>query len=102
MTIVKERITLDTIYLVQERLESEDKFYSLGLFSSSQNFTSTLSYDNFNIPSNHTTLSWASFTVKEHEYVHKRVIYGPLDYLGDVGGLADALLWIGSSLIYLI
>ena len=32
---------------------------------------------------------------------HKRVIYGPLDYLGDVGGLADALTGIGALLISL-
>ena len=30
---------------------------------------------------------------------HKRVIYGPLEFLGDVGGLSDALTAIGSALI---
>ena len=33
---------------------------------------------------------------------HKRIIYGPLDFLGDVGGLADALVTIGSALVALI
>ena len=33
---------------------------------------------------------------------HSRQIYGPLDLLGDVGGLADALLKIGATLIYLM
>ena len=33
---------------------------------------------------------------------YTRVIYGPLDYLGDVGGLSDALTGIGSLLIFLI
>ena len=28
---------------------------------------------------------------------HQRQIYSPLDFLGDVGGLADALLAIGSD-----
>ena len=33
---------------------------------------------------------------------HSRVIYGPLDYLGDIGGLTDALTGIGSALIFMI
>ena len=32
---------------------------------------------------------------------HDREIYGPLDFLGDVGGLSDALLAIGAWLITL-
>ena len=31
---------------------------------------------------------------------HQRQIYSPLDFLGDVGGLADALLAIGSIFIW--
>ena len=34
--------------------------------------------------------------------MHEREIYGPLDFLGDVGGLADALLAIGSWLIMIL
>ena len=30
---------------------------------------------------------------------YKRTIYGPLDFLGDVGGLSDALIYIGSFLV---
>ena len=33
---------------------------------------------------------------------HKRSIYGPLNFLGDVGGLTDALFGIGSILISLV
>ena len=33
---------------------------------------------------------------------HTRVIYGPLDYLGDLGGLTDGLTGIGSIFIFLI
>ena len=33
---------------------------------------------------------------------NKRTIYGVLDFLGDVGGLSDALLTIGSALVALI
>ena len=32
---------------------------------------------------------------------HKRVIYGLLDFLGDLGGLREALMSIGSTLLYL-
>ena len=35
-------------------------------------------------------------------YFHEREIYGPLDLLGDIGGLADALLTIGSWLFILL
>ena len=31
-----------------------------------------------------------------------RTVYGILDFLGDVGGLADALFWIGASLIRIL
>ena len=34
--------------------------------------------------------------------IHERAIYGPLDFLGDVGGLVDALLAIGSWIILLL
>ena len=40
--------------------------------------------------------------VSRDVYVHEREIYGLLDFLGDVGGLADALLAIGSWLIILL
>ena len=33
---------------------------------------------------------------------HKRVIYGPLDLLGDIGALSDALFPIGGILISLL
>ena len=33
---------------------------------------------------------------------HKREIYGILDFLGDVGGLSDALFPVGSILISLL
>ena len=34
--------------------------------------------------------------------VHKRTIYGPLDLLGDVGGLADALIAIEGIIVSLL
>ena len=33
---------------------------------------------------------------------HIRSIYSPLDFLGDVGGLADALYAIGSGIVFLL
>ena len=33
---------------------------------------------------------------------HQRQIYGPLDFLGDVGGLTDALVKIGACLLSMI
>ena len=40
--------------------------------------------------------------VERDIYMHEREIYGPLDFLGDVGGLVDALLAIGSWFILLL
>ena len=31
----------------------------------------------------------------------ERVIYGALDWLGDIGGFNEALVWIVSAVIYL-
>ena len=42
------------------------------------------------------------FTRNPEELEHSRNIYGPLDLLGDIGGLSDAMLAIGSALIALI
>ena len=47
----------------------------------------------------YTKLVNIEFFIKEETREHKRVIYGPLELLGDVGGLADALIGIGSALI---
>ena len=43
-----------------------------------------------------------SITRSPDSMIHKRTIYGPLDLLGDVGGLADALIAIGGAVIALI
>jgi len=42
------------------------------------------------------------FFILDRKIEYTRSIYGPLNLLGDVGGLADALFGIGSSLISLI
>ena len=43
-----------------------------------------------------------SITRSPNFVIHKRTIYGPLDLLGDVGGLADALIAIGGVVIALL
>ena len=50
--------------------------------------------------------TWTDYTlaqfviyVNKDIHQHDREIYGPLDFLGDVGGLSDALLAIGGWLI---
>ena len=42
------------------------------------------------------------FKLNEKILNHSRAIYGPLDFLGDVGGLTDALKAIGQAIIFLI
>ena len=43
-----------------------------------------------------------NFKINKKILNHTRVIYGPLDFLGDVGGLTDALKAIGQAIIFLI
>ena len=40
--------------------------------------------------------------MKDEIIHHQRNIYSPLDYLGDVGGLLDAMIAIGSAFVTLI
>ena len=42
------------------------------------------------------------FFINQAESYHSRVIYGPLDFLGEVGGLADALIAIGYFLVTIL
>ena len=42
-----------------------------------------------------------AFFRSETRYEHYRQIYAPLDYLGDIGGLMDALVGIGAAFLYL-
>ena len=42
------------------------------------------------------------FKLNEMILNHTREIYGPLDFLGDVGGLTDSLKAIGQAIIFLI
>ena len=46
-------------------------------------------------------LAFIEFVLSPDVIEHKRQIYGPLDFLGDVGGLADALIGISSFIMSL-
>ena len=37
-----------------------------------------------------------------NEHTYTRSVYTSLDFLGDIGGLADALRWIGAMQMWLI
>ena len=106
------RITIDPntfahghLKITEESLESDDKLYSLGIFSESSTFH-TVQEDLLMKPQSKAPgsdkLLEIDFTTSPERREHVRVIYGPLDFLGDVGGLSDALFGIGSILITLI
>ena len=42
------------------------------------------------------------FYASDEVVEHKRVIYGLLNFLGDLGGLREALMSMGSMLLYLL
>ena len=88
----------------REILRSDHEFYSLGLFprepikftalpDSTTKFQGTTNFDGI--------LS-LQFYYSPDFTEHQRQIYSPLDFLGDVGGLADALLAIGSIFIWIL
>ena len=43
-----------------------------------------------------------NFKINKKILNHTRVIYGPLDLLGDVGGLTDSLKAIAQAIIFLV
>ena len=88
----------------REILRSDHKFHSLGLFpqepiefttlpDSIEKFTGNIKFEGI--------LSF-HFYYSLDFIEHQRQIYSPLDFLGDVGGLADALLAIGSIFIWIL
>ena len=76
-----------------ESLETEDEFYSFGLISDNQKFYTvpqqpqvTLTGQQFGWWGEQ-MLTQIHFVLSSDITEHKRTIYGPLDFLGDVGGL---------------
>ena len=77
-------------------MESDHEFTSIGLFSSKHTFYTTKKIETkVAINDNDTVLARVDFLMSLDAVSHKRKIYSPLDYLGDVGGLSDALWVIG-------
>ena len=56
----------------------------------------------FDLPEFFSTLASIQFNRSREIKENKRTIYGILDFLGDLGGLADALFLIGSAFISLL
>ena len=99
---LKDTLQLNRITITEEVLDSDDKFHSLGIFSDSQTFYTTsnkLETSEFDMVPNQWLVTMIEFYRSRERKEHKRSIYGPLNLLGDVGGLADALFWIGSALV---
>ena len=94
---------LNRITITEEVLDTDDKFHSLGIFTDSQTFYTTsnkLETSEFDRGPDQSEVTLIEFYRSRERKEHKRSIYGPLNLLGDVGGLADALFWIGSALVY--
>ena len=90
------------ITITEENLEAEDKFYNLGLFSDTQTFftlPTSMIKSAFELPPWLTRFASIQFNLSREIKENKRTIYGILDFLGDIGGLSDALYLIGSALV---
>ena len=88
--------------VTKEVLDSDDNLFNLGIFSEQVEFYSLskdLNVDGYYKETDMKGLLEVQFIQNTETMRHKRVIYGPLDFLGDFGGLQDALVSIGSLLI---
>ena len=92
------------IKITKETLENDDKFYSLGLFQKYDTFySSPVEFEKLEVPKPSPNLAvTVIFELDSLMNEYSRSIYGPLDLLGDVGGLADALTGIGSVVVLVI
>ena len=85
----------------REILYSDHQFYSLGIFPQEPISFITLpeSIQNLKGTPDFKGLLDVVFYYSLDFAEHQRQIYSPLDFLGDVGGLADALIAIGAIAI---
>ena len=85
----------------REILRSDHKFYSLGVFPQKPIEFTTLPFASkkFLGFSGFDGIYSIQFSYSLDFFEHQRQIYSPLDFLGDVGGLADALIAIGAIAI---
>ena len=88
----------------REILYSDHKFYSLGVFPQKPIEFTTLpdTSKKFLGLSEFDGIYSIKFYYSLDFFEHQRQIYSPLDFLGDVGGLADALLSIGAIAISIL
>ena len=88
----------------KEKLETDDKLYNFGMHSNDLTFQtiSDLKIEGYKLSGFNPLALFVELKHSRNIIEHKRVIYGPLDLLGDVGGLSDALFPIGGILISLL
>ena len=90
--------------ITEERIESDHKFYSFGFLKTLETIytvPSEVKSENHIEGFDKDTMASFAFYLDFSRYEHTRQIYGPLDCLGDIGGLVDALVGIGSAILYL-
>ena len=91
------------VVISKEILETEDNYLSLKLTSDIKSFQTVpevLEFESSKVKD--AEILTVDFKLNRDIKEHKRTIYGPLDLLGDVGGLADALITIGAGLVAII
>ena len=90
------------ILITKESLNSEEKLYDLGIFSEETEFytfSEDLKISEYNKKIDYPLLLEIEFAQNTEMIQQHRVIYGPLDLLGDFGGLREALVSIGSIML---
>ena len=88
----------------REVLYSDHEFYSLGVLPHDPIEFITLpeSFDHLQGTTRFDGILSIQFYYSLDYVEHQRQIYSPLDFLGDVGGLADALFAIGAIAVSLL
>ena len=89
--------------ITEERIESDHKFYSFGFLKTLDTIYAVpeeIKTENLLIGFDKDTMVAFAFYLNSYRSEHSRQIYGPLDCLGDIGGLVDALVGIGSAILY--
>ena len=88
----------------REILNSDHKFHSLGVFPHYPIEFTTLpeSFEKLQGTTRFDGIMSIQFYYSLDFVEHKRQIYSPLDFLGDVGGLTDALFPIGALVVSLL
>ena len=89
------------IKVVTQEIESEQRFFNPGVFSSENYMSYHIEPAHYKVPPMPGSI-YSLMIYAEDAIIHKsRTIYNVLDFLGDVGGLLDALRLIGGQLVSL-